>query len=173
MRTFKMAAPLLGLALVLGACSASAATPPTSSTAAAPSTAASGAGAGVTIDLASTNLGTVLVGEAGRTLYVFTADSGGTSTCYDQCQATWPPVTSDTAPVLGSGLAAGDFGTSARTDGSTQVAFHGMPLYYFSGDTAAGDTNGQGINGKWFVVDANGQMVEQAASPSPTNNIGY
>ena len=32
-----------------------------------------------------------------------------------------------------------------RTDGTTQVTYNDWPLYLFSGDAAAGDTNGQGV----------------------------
>jgi predicted lipoprotein with Yx(FWY)xxD motif len=46
----------------------------------------------------------------------------------------------------------GSFGTTARTDGATQVTYNGAPLYYFAGDGKAGDTNGQGLNGVWFVA---------------------
>jgi len=169
----RAATSILGLALIVGACSSSGATTaPTTSATEAPSEApaASQPATGLTIALASTSLGSILVDGTGRTLYVFTPDTGGTPTCYDTCASNWPPLTSDPAPTVGDGLAAADFGSTKRTDGSTQVTFHGHPLYYFAGDTQAGDTNGEGLNGKWFVVDATGQMVEQ---PSPTTNLGY
>jgi predicted lipoprotein with Yx(FWY)xxD motif len=121
---------------------------------------ASEAPAAVTVQLASTTLGDVLADGAGRTLYVFTADSGGTSTCYSSCADNWPALTADTVPQLGTGLAAADFGTTARTDGTTQVTFHGMPLYYYAGDSAPGQTNGQGLFGKWYVVDGTGALVK-------------
>ena len=35
-----------------------------------------------------------------------------------------------------------------------------MPLYYFAGDTKAGDVNGQGLGDKWYVVDAEGKMIK-------------
>ena len=53
--------------------------------------------------------------------------------------------------------------TSRRSrgrNGATQVTFYGQPLYYFAGDTAAGDTKGQGLGGKWYVVDAEGKMIK-------------
>jgi predicted lipoprotein with Yx(FWY)xxD motif len=35
-----------------------------------------------------------------------------------------------------------------------------MPLYTFGGDKAAGDTNGQGLNDKWYVLKADGTVVK-------------
>jgi predicted lipoprotein with Yx(FWY)xxD motif len=182
MRLLRASALVLGLGVALAACSsaggttgspaASAADTPAASTASgggrygtpssAPSEApaASAAAGAVTVELVSSPLGEILADGAGRTLYVFTADSAGTSTCYEGCAPTWPPLTSDAAPALGTGLDASAFGTSSRTDGSSQVTFHGMPLYYFAGDTAAGQTSGEGFGGKWYVVDKDGNLVK-------------
>ena len=99
---------------------------------------------------ASTGLGKILVGPDGRTLYIFTNDTGGTPSCYDACATKWPPLTVAVTP--GTGLDAEDFKTVARTDGTMQVTFYGQPLYYFASDTNAGDTNGQGIGGVWYVA---------------------
>ena len=46
--------------------------------------------------------------------------------------------------------------TFARPDGKMQVAINGLPLYYYAGDTKAGDTTGQGKTGKWFVASPTG-----------------
>jgi predicted lipoprotein with Yx(FWY)xxD motif len=171
MRTSLMAVPLLGLAVLLAACGSGAAKPtaaPASVAAAtpaatdAPSMAAGGATA---IALADTGLGKVLTDGKGMTLYVFKPDNAGDSSCYDKCATAWPPLMGDGATV-GGGLAAGDFGTTTRKEGGTQVTFKGWPLYLFAGDAAAGDTKGQGLNDKWYVVDATGAMVGAAAAPA-------
>ena len=47
-------------------------------------------------------------------------------------------------------------GTLTRDDGTVQVTYNGWPLYHFSGDTAPGDTNGQGLEGVWFLVSPTG-----------------
>ena len=65
-----------------------------------------------------------------------------------------------TAPTLGTGLDAEDFTTITRDDGATQIAFYGQPLYYFAADAAAGDVKGQGLNDKWYVVDAEGKAIK-------------
>ena len=120
------------------------------------------AAAAPSVNLATTSLGSVVVdGTSGKTLYIFTADSGGASACYDKCEAAWPPLLTDgSAPTLGTGLDAEDFATIDRTDGTKQVTFYGMPLYFFAADAAAGDVKGQGLNDKWFVVDAEGKQVK-------------
>lgn len=117
-------------------------------------------GAGtVTLSLADTDLGSILVDGDGRTLYLFTPDTGGTSTCYDDCATSWPPLLADGAPATGDGVDAALLGSTSRTDGTTQVTYNGWPLYFFAGDTGPGETNGQGLGGKWYVLDAAGEMI--------------
>ena len=86
----------------------------------------------------------------GLTLYVFDSDLGTSgSTCNDECATTWPPVVVDDAEVDNiPGLS-----LITRDDGSSQAAFKGRPLYFYANDTAAGDTNGQAVNGAWWQVD--------------------
>ena len=54
--------------------------------------------------------------------------------------------------LAGAGLSSSLLGRIKRPDGTTQVTYNGMPLYYFSGDANPGDTNGQGIGGVWFAA---------------------
>jgi predicted lipoprotein with Yx(FWY)xxD motif len=70
---------------------------------------------------------------------------------------------SDCSPeaMAGEGVDATLLGTITRDDGSTQVTYNGWPLYYFHEDVAAGDTNGQGVEGVWFLVSPEGEAVEQ------------
>ncbi len=107
-----------------------------------------------TVSVARTaDLGDVLVGPNGMTLYIFTNDAADTSNCYDQCAANWPPLTvaDGQQPSLQPGLT-GTLGTTARNDGTTQVTYDGMPLYYWAKDAAPGDTTGQNVGEVWFVV---------------------
>ena len=99
------------------------------------------------------------------TLYVFTNDTEGVSTCTDACAATWPAATTD-SDQLPEGLDPAIFSVSEAPDGSFQLAANDQPLYTFSGDAAAGDTNGQGVGGIWFVVGADGNMIQDAATGS-------
>jgi predicted lipoprotein with Yx(FWY)xxD motif len=115
------------------------------------------------VRVARGDLGPMLVDADGRTLYVFLADTGSTSTCYGECAANWPALVSSGRPAAADGIDPSMIGTTVRTDGSKQVTFDGRPLYVFGGDAAAGDTNGQGIGGVWFVVSPRGTPIEDAA----------
>jgi predicted lipoprotein with Yx(FWY)xxD motif len=124
--------------------------------------------AGGGISTANTDLGTVLVDAQGKTLYGFTDDADGSSTCYDACAQTWPPVPGSASP--GPNLDANVFTTTQREDGTTQLVAGDWPLYTFSGDAAPGDVNGQGTGGVWFAVAPDGTLIKDAggASESPS-----
>ena len=117
--------------------------------------AASTAAGGETYEVTAATgaVGSYLTGEGGKTLYTFKPDSANTSTCTDGCAAAWPAFTASAQDTLKAGAGvSGKLTTFARPDGTMQVAYNGTPLYYFSGDTKAGETNGQGVGGKWFVT---------------------
>ena len=80
-------------------------------------------------------------------------------------------------PTGGSGVT-GAFGTISRDDGSTQVTYNGMPLYYWKGDTAAGQITGDGVNGfSVAVAGAAGSSPSDAGvsspTPSPASSFSY
>ena len=104
-------------------------------------------------------LGVILVGANGNTLYVFTRDERNKSNCSGGCAQTWPPHKTVGDPTAGEGVTASILGTITRADGSTQVTYNGRPLYCFANDEKPGDTNGQGVGGVWFVVSAAGDAV--------------
>ena len=116
-----------------------------------------------TVDLAKTDVGDVLTGPNGRTLYLFEKDKSPKSTCSGECANDWPPLMASGKPAAGSGVKASMLGTSKRSDGQEQVTYNGHPLYYYEGDKKAGQTAGQGIDAfgaEWYVVGANGSKVE-------------
>jgi predicted lipoprotein with Yx(FWY)xxD motif len=121
------------------------------------------AATGTTISVATNaKLGQILVDASGKTIYLFVADTGTSSTCYTSCAAIWPPVLTTGAPQAGAGAQASLLGTTARTDGTTEVTYAGHPLYYFIQDKAAGDAKGQGINGfggLWWVMSPSGAAM--------------
>ena len=166
------------LAILAAACStsstggspaASAAAPSAAApSAAAPSAASSGAaGEAYEVDVATGAMGKYLTGEDGKTLYVFTADSANKSACADACATTWPPFTidADESVKAGDGVT-GTLATFARADSKLQVAINGLPLYYFKNDAKAGDTNGQGLNGKWFAANPAGTAPAASGAPA-------
>jgi predicted lipoprotein with Yx(FWY)xxD motif len=110
------------------------------------------------IHTSDTDLGSILVDAEGFTLYIFTNDTEGTSNCNEGCIENWPAVPGDA--TVGGDLDASLFTTITRADGSEQLAVNGMPLYRYVPDAAPGDVNGQGVGGVWFVVDADGNMIE-------------
>jgi predicted lipoprotein with Yx(FWY)xxD motif len=113
-------------------------------------------------------LGAHVTGKDGMSLYVFAKDTTpGTSACVGDCAGTWPPLTvaSATDATAGSGVT-GAIGTITRPDGKIQVTLAGAPLYYYSGDSAAGDTKGQGKGGVWSVASPAGTPV--AGAPAST-----
>ena len=122
----------------------------------------------VTVAYADTSLGDTLVDGKGLTLYMFDADSAGTPTCVDVCATAWPPLTVTGASVLGDGLDKTLFATVDRPDGTKQVTVAGHPLYHFSGDMKAGDTNGQGVLDKWYAASIDGSKLGDTDASSET-----
>jgi predicted lipoprotein with Yx(FWY)xxD motif len=128
-----------------------------------------------TVRVANTNLGKVLVNSKGRTLYLFEADSGTTSSCVDACAAAWPPARVSGAPKVGKGAKGSLAVTTQRSDGNPQVTYNGHPLYTYSGDRKAGDTNGQGLNafgGLWHAVSPAGNEITQQPSGGSGGSSG-
>jgi len=140
--------------------------------AAASGAAASGAATGsvtspAVVATAAGSMGTFLADGAGRTLYLWLGDSSSTSMCTGQCAKYWPPLLTAGAPTA-SGMATSNLlSTSKRADGTTQVTYAGHPVYYFSGDKAAGATGGQGKNAfgyLWWVVSPAGAGITSGGS---------
>ncbi len=98
-------------------------------------------------------MGKILTDGNGMTLYLFLKDTENTSNCYDGCATNWPPllVSDGETPTAGDGVS-GVLGTTTRTDGTVQVTYNGMPLYFFAADAQPGDVNGQNVKDVWYVV---------------------
>jgi predicted lipoprotein with Yx(FWY)xxD motif len=171
--TFLAGAAVIPLvALTVAACggggAATAATPKTSS------------GASATVGVANSNLGSILVNAAGRTLYLFKADVGATSACSGACATAWPPLLATGKPTAGAGLTASKLGTITRSGGSHQVTYNGHPLYLFIKDTKPGQTTGQGVTAfgaAWFALTPSGNQASAPASSSGggggSGSLGY
>ena len=93
----------------------------------------------------------VLTDAKGFTLYYFTPDTATNVACTGNCAQNWPPLMASAgSPAMYLGLP-WKLVVVNGADGA-QVTYNGHPLYTFAGDKAAGDANGQGLFGKWFVV---------------------
>ena len=116
--------------------------------------------------------GTVLVGANGNTLYAFTKDVDGVSTCFDACAAAWPAVTVTDGFAPPAGVDPALVTSVDRPDGTKQLKIGKWPLYFYAGDGAPGETNGQGVGGVWFVEGADGALIKGDAAPSTGRGTG-
>lgn len=92
----------------------------------------------------------VLVGTNNMTLYTFAQDGvgSGKSVCNAQCAVNWPPLL-----VEANAQASGDYSVIARDDGKKQLAYKGLPLYFWTKDVKPGDKTGDGRSeGAWKVA---------------------
>jgi predicted lipoprotein with Yx(FWY)xxD motif len=120
------------------------------------------------------SLGTI-VNAGGRTVYAFDEDtaSPSKSNCYGSCAALWSPVPAGPGKPQLTGVAASAVGTVTRTDGTKQLTLGGWPLYLFANDAKAGDTNGQAVDGIWWVVSPTGKKImTQSSGDSGADNSG-
>jgi predicted lipoprotein with Yx(FWY)xxD motif len=158
-RTALSATALLFGAALLTACSSSAHT-----SSAAPNAGAQQAAAGaVGVKISDSSLGPILTDLGGRTLYAFTRDKDGTSTCTADCIATWPALISRGAATASSGAQPSLLSKITRAEGTAQATYNNWPLYYYVGDVAPGDVDGEGSGGVWFAVGADGKLVKPAS----------
>jgi predicted lipoprotein with Yx(FWY)xxD motif len=134
--------------------------------------------AGSNATIASATIGShgvsLVAGSNQMTLYQFSMDvaGSGTSACTGGCASTWPPltVTSGTTPTAASGIT-GMLGTITLPDGTIQVTYNGKPLHFYSGDTKAGDANGN--YPEWSSVPATDSGAAAAPGATPTGSPRY
>jgi predicted lipoprotein with Yx(FWY)xxD motif len=166
----------LASALLATACS-SAATASSSSPSSAPAagSSASASTTGTVISTQAGSAGTFLT-DGGRAVYLWAKDGMNMSACTGACASAWPPVPATGTLTATGGAQASDLGTITRSDGTKQVTYDGHALYFFAGDSAAGQTNGQGsdsFGAKWWLVAPSGAKITAsdtataAAAPAP------
>jgi predicted lipoprotein with Yx(FWY)xxD motif len=171
---------VLGLVLLLAACGGSPTTTagngygPTNNSAT-PTSAASTTGAALRTASATVNgkTVTILTDSKGMTLYYFTPDTATTTACTGGCAGSWPPLLSNSssAPTSATSLPGA---LTVQTDANgKQVEYNHHLLYTYSGDTAPGQTNGEGIGNKWFVATTDlADGAGNASTPTPSSG-GY
>lgn len=113
----------------------------------------------------SPELGPYLTDAEGMTLYLFTKDEEGTSNCTGECLARWPAFTASDPLTLPEGVD-GELTQITREDGTSQVAYNGIPLYYWAEDTQPGDTTGQGVGDVWYVVPPGQEFGDPVGTPA-------
>lgn len=107
--------------------------------------------------------GSYLADGKGYALYMFAKDSYGISTAAGAVLQNWPPLlVGSTLPTLGANVQKRLIGTTTRADGSVQLTYDGMPLYYWFKDQKPGDTSGQNVNRVWFLVAPDGSVTTTA-----------
>lgn len=164
----------LSVALFATGCGSSGSTGGSGSSGTTPTTASTSAPAVVKTASATVNgqATTILTNAQGMTLYYFTPDKATTAACTATCAGVWPPLlfTGSGSPTSATSLP----GTlSAVTDANgTQVEYNGHPLYTYSKDTAPGQTNGEGLFGKWYVATPT-LATQSAPQTTPTSKSGY
>lgn len=128
---------------------------------------------GTVMSVKSKSFGTILVAANGKTLYRYTLDKKGVNRCTSKaaCAKYWPQllVKSTAKPSAGTGASAGLLGTIKAAHGMRQVTYAGFPLYYFAGDSGAGQTKGQGFEKEWYVVNTKGAFVKHAVAGGTTS----
>ncbi|MDX6358078.1 MAG: hypothetical protein QOH37_1132 [Nocardioidaceae bacterium] len=151
--------------LTLSACGSSSST---TATPAGGGGASSAPATGSGLHVADTSLGKVLVDANGRTVYMFSPDSSGKSTCDSSCLQYWPPV----APGKAASTVTGKVASTSTTAGGKIATVAGWPLYTFIQDQQPGDVAGEGFNdfgGVWYAVSPSGQPVKGAGASSSSS----
>jgi predicted lipoprotein with Yx(FWY)xxD motif len=154
------------LAFAVAGCGGGSSSSSSSTTAKQPTSATKSAASSTTVDVRKSDLGTMLTDSSGRTLYLFEKDKGTSSTCYGGCATAWPPLTTSGAPKAGTDVKASALGTTKRKDGTSEVTYHGHPLYYYVGDSGPGMTNGQGLDqfgAEWYVLAPSGNKIDHGS----------
>jgi predicted lipoprotein with Yx(FWY)xxD motif len=167
--TARVAAPIAAAALIATACSSTSHT-------ASPAASSPSAASSVTVKTQNGPLGSFLADGSGRSLYLFASDTSTQSSCSGACATAWPPLTAKGSVSASGGAANSEVATITRADGAKQVTYGGHPLYYFAGDSAAGQTNGQGVDGfgaLWWLVAPSGQKITTAVGSAPSTSSGY
>jgi predicted lipoprotein with Yx(FWY)xxD motif len=125
-------------------------------------TAASKKKPGTRVTVRKSDYGRILTDARGHTLYLFTREPSAKSRCYGACATAWPPLLAKGTPGA-TGAARGKLvGTTRRRDGKRQLTYAGHPVYYYVGETKAGQVLCQNVaefGGTWLVVNPDGTAV--------------
>jgi predicted lipoprotein with Yx(FWY)xxD motif len=87
--------------------------------------------------------GQYLADKDGKTLYTYGADTSGVSNCTGACLASWPAYV---AAASSTNLPANVTIITRSDNHQSQYAYKGLPLYYYVGDSSAGQVTGDNVN---------------------------
>lgn len=128
--------------------------------------------------LNTTNVGAtykgVLANTHTRSLYVLSAEKGGTLHCTGSCVTIWPPLlvsSSTTSVTLGNGVK-GTIGFITRGS-MKQVTYNTYPVYTYSGDSSPSQSCGENVmadGGTWTLASAGATTA--TATPVPPVGAG-
>jgi predicted lipoprotein with Yx(FWY)xxD motif len=164
-------------ALLAAACGSSSSSGSAASSAPAAGSTGSGSAAasGTVIKTTAGSTGAFLTDSSGRAVYLWVKDGHNMSACSGACASAWPPVMAKGSVTAGGSVKATDLGSITRSDGTKQVTYDGHPLYYYVGDSGAGQTNGQGsdnFGAKWYLVAPSGAQITSADMASSSGSGG-
>ena len=114
---------------------------------------------------------TILTNAQGMTLYYFKPDTATTTACTGSCAKNWPPLVFSSSGSPTSAAALPGALSVVNDSNGQQVEYNGHMLYTFSGDTAPGQTHGEGIKGIWFVATTT--LPAQGAPQATPTKSGY
>lgn len=104
--------------------------------------------------LAHPTLGNILTDGAGRVLYFFAADTPGGNPLFSG--SSWPYVTVPAAPKADAGVTAMLASSTFGKPGGPYLTVNGRPVYYYVGDSEAGQANGHGAGSVWWTIKVDG-----------------
>lgn len=88
----------------------------------------------------NSSVGQYLADASGNALYTYGGDKPGISNCSGACVANWPIYQASSTTSLPSNVT-----VIKRSDGTSQYAYKGLPLYTFTSDSS-GQVTGDGVS---------------------------
>jgi predicted lipoprotein with Yx(FWY)xxD motif len=150
-RNVSIAVATVGLATLAAACgSSSSGGAATGSQTVAPGSGSTASTHTSGLTVQTTSLGKVVADSTGRTVYELVGDPASNTKCTGACLSIWPAVMS----------------------GGKIAVVHGHPVFTFSGDSASGQTHGQGVKdsfGLWLALNPQGQPISASTKSAPSS----
>jgi predicted lipoprotein with Yx(FWY)xxD motif len=99
----------------------------------------------------------------GRPVYAFSGDAPNQTACLTNCATVWPPVLVEARPPAASpAIDTARLRVFARPDGTHQLAYAGLPLYYSASSFTSRDALGHyamSFGGRFTLVSPAGKPL--------------